>query len=462
MGWKWKWANWDVFEKRKQWLLFEDLTVNGGTDLNIDINVSNNSLTQVENKFKKNVDSVYAGRLMFFILTAGMNYLRIKYGKDVIQKVFDKKYKNVDDFMSYIDFSWLDNIVLITFWTWDVIKFCKINDLQRFHIVIKEVKENANITLEDVVEDINDKSIYEGSLLADYYLDANDKTIKFHINIRVLLAYLYKLTVKGYENVKLSDINRVEGSINELILYLNLIWKFKYKEVVYNIDTIKSLFKKNDINNKDFIKFLWKLVNRMNKKKYPYLIDIESIKLGRKVKQIKFKFCKNKSYQEPIFSINQNILWENLKEDIKKYFDKKYSIKLNDNDIDYISLEVTTHGISLNDFVKVLPSNVTKQQIFNVIEIMKYLFIFKEILSREEKEKIIKKLIENNRDDKYLYKWISYVENNSRIENKKAYLFSVIDRNSEPTEYKDKFTPKNFLKNKNSFEQEFKVNTVKI
>lgn len=469
MKWKKNSLEWTIENKKiEQTPLFKgefwnSLNVNWDTDLNIKLSVNNKSFAQVENRIKKNVNSIYSGRLLFFLLTAWMNYLRLKYWNDNIQRIFKRKYIDVNDFMDSVSFT--DNIVLITFNTRDVVKFCNMNNLERFHKALKEIRENTNITLEDIVENIDNKSIYEGSLLADYYLNTKDKKIKFHINVKVLLAYLYKLTVKGYQNIKLSDINNIEGSVNELILYLNLAGKFKYKEFVYNVDTLKILFKKNDDANMLFVKFLQRMLKTMNKKNYPYLITLETIKQWRNIKQVKFKFTKNKTYQESMFDINsQNtIVWENLKEDIKQYFSQKYSVKLSESDINYIASEITIQWISLNDFVNLLPSNVVKQQIFDIIKMIKALNTLEEIFSNEEKTSIVKKLIANNRDLEYLNKWITYTKDNPRVENRKAYLISVINKNSEPTEYENKSTPKNFLKKNNGdFGLNFKINTVKL
>jgi len=279
--------------------------------------------------------------------------------------------------------------------------------------------------------------------------------------MRVLLAYLYKLTIKGYQNIKLEEINQIEGSVNELILYLNLSGKFKFKEVIYNIETTKALFKKSDLSNKRFMDFLQRLLKTMNKKNYPFLITIKTIKLWNRIKQIRFIFEKNKNYQEAMFNVdNKNIIvWENLKEDIKNYFNKKYSIELDESDISYLTSEISNQWISLSNFVKFLPANITKQKIFDIIEIIKVLNNLGENFSNEEKTRIIKNLVKNNRNLEYLEKWVKFVQDNSRIDSKKAYLISMIQNNAEPTEFKDNSKPKNFLQ----WEKvKFEINKIEI
>lgn len=249
------------------------------------------------------------------------------------------------------------------------------------------------------------------------------------------LSNIFNKILKDFENLQVITINSYEFSKNkdktDLILKLNYTFNKKIADEIVNvpktltlpkediIDDIKTTFINNDLENL----FNW---------------DI-------------FYQALNEWYFKELLSDNK----ENI---VIDYIKALIEIAKEDNlDWSFIYWKLLTakNDISLYEKTWI---NDFKQ----LLQFLKLLNNF-EKFSIQEKTKIIKMLNKNNRDEEYLEKIIEFINNNDRVENKKAYLITMLTNNSEASELKKKSnTPKNFLKKENNFEENFKINTVKI
>ena len=258
---------------------------------------NNDTIFFIEKRIRKLTESIYVMRLFLFLLIVSQKYIDFKYWEGTLETLLTNKYKDLDEFIStFLKLSKEKEInadISFSFNIWDIMELCSIKDKHNFNIILEETKNKIK---NNINKDFSKKNtLYEDSLLKDYFIDMRDKTIQFNIDYKVLINYLYRLSVFWFQYVNFYDYYKAScyKSVNELLLYLNLYDKIKENKVMnnvsYSIELIKLLFKKEDYKNKFFVKFLSKIVRNLSKKNNIYFIDMEVYKIGKNYKWILFK-----------------------------------------------------------------------------------------------------------------------------------------------------------------------------
>ncbi len=200
---------------------------------------NNDTIFFIEKRIRKLTESIYVMRLFLFLLIVSQKYIDFKYWEGTLETLLTNKYKDLDEFIStFLKLSKEKEInadISFSFNIWDIMELCSIKDKHNFNIILEETKNKIK---NNINKDFSKKNtLYEDSLLKDYFIDMRDKTIQFNIDYKVLINYLYRLSVFWFQYVNFYDYYKAScyKSVNELLLYLNLYDKIKENKVMNNV-----------------------------------------------------------------------------------------------------------------------------------------------------------------------------------------------------------------------------------